>query len=196
MKMTTRLFVVLAFTLVAGLFIGSTGFASFVQHTSSLDFCTSCHEMKDSVYEEYKKTTHYSNKSGVRAVCSDCHVPHVWQDVIVRKIAAVKDVYHHLLGTIDTTEKFDARRLQMAQHVWDRMKANGSKECRNCHAFDAMVLENQSRAHASNTKTRWAMAGPVWSATKGLRISQSTINCKKLNPKTISICSSEFGEFQ
>ena len=145
MKMTARLFTVLAFTLAAGLLIGSTGFASFVQHTSSLDFCTSCHEMNDSVYEEYKKTIHYSNTAGVRAVCADCHVPHDWRDVVVRKLAAAKDVYHHLLGTIDTAEKFDARRLQMAQQVWDRMKENGSKECRNCHAFDAMVFANQKQ---------------------------------------------------
>ncbi len=143
MRMKKSLFFALSLTLALGLLIGSTGFAAFVQHTNSLDFCTSCHEMKDSVYEEYKKTTHYSNRSGVRAVCADCHIPHDWRDVIVRKVVAVKDVYHHLLGTIDTKEKFEARRLEMAQKVWVQMKENGSKECRNCHAFDAMVLVNQ-----------------------------------------------------
>lgn len=149
-KRSTTLLLILA-TLAVGLLVGSTGFASFVQHTSSNDFCTSCHEMKSTVYEEYKQTAHYNNTSGVRALCSDCHMPHDWKDVVVRKIAAVKDVYHHFLGTIDTTEKFEARRLHMAQQVWDRMKANGSKECRNCHTFNAMVMASQKpRASAQH----------------------------------------------
>ena len=42
--------------------------------TNEMDFCTSCHSMKVNL-EEYKKTVHYTNTSGVRATCSDCHVP-------------------------------------------------------------------------------------------------------------------------
>jgi cytochrome c-type protein NapC len=26
----------------------------------------------------------------------------------------------------------------MATHEWERLKASNSRECRNCHAFDAM----------------------------------------------------------
>ncbi len=53
------------------------GFNTAVEATNSLGFCTSCHEM-DTVYEEYKKSVHYQNQSGVRAICPDCHVPKEW----------------------------------------------------------------------------------------------------------------------
>lgn len=128
---------------VVGLLIGGVGFGSFVQHTSTVDFCTSCHEMRNTVYEEYKKSVHFNNAHGVRASCSDCHIPHDWSKTLARKVLAVKDVYHHLVGTIDTPEKFEAKRLELAQKVWARMKADDSRECRNCHSFDAMEFDDQ-----------------------------------------------------
>lgn len=133
--------------LVAGstilMLTGSAASVAFVQHTGSVDFCISCHEMRDTVYEEYKKSAHYNNVHGVRAACADCHVPHTWWDTAVRKVYAAKDIAHHLLGTIDTVEKFDARRRMMAERVWANMKENNSRECRNCHSFDAMSLPDQ-----------------------------------------------------
>ncbi len=123
--------------------VGGIGFSEFVQRTSTTEFCISCHEMKSTVYEEYTKTIHYKNDAGVRASCSDCHVPHSWSEIIPRKIMAARDVYHHLLGTIDTPEKFEAHRLEMAKRVWARMQENRSLECRNCHQFDAMDFEKQ-----------------------------------------------------
>lgn len=124
---------------------GIISFGSVVASTSTTEFCISCHEMASTVYEEYKTTPHYRNTTGVRASCSDCHVPRDWDQVLVRKLMAVKDLYHHLLGTVDTKEKFEARRLQMAQRVWATMRANDSRECRNCHAFTAMDLKQQRR---------------------------------------------------
>lgn len=133
--------------LLAGLVVlmlaGSAASVAFVKHTGSVDFCISCHEMRDTVYEEYKKSAHYNNVQGVRAACADCHVPHTWWDTAVRKVYAAKDIAHHFLGTIDTIEKFDARRLMMAERVWANMKDNNSRECRNCHSFDAMSLSDQ-----------------------------------------------------
>ncbi len=128
---------------VSGLVIGTLAIPSTVEYTSKTEFCISCHEMKTTVYEEYKKTIHYNNSKGVPAGCPDCHIPRNWGDTLIRKFLAAKDVYHHLAGTIDTPEKFEARRLEMAQRVWDRMKANDSQECRNCHHFDAMDLKTQ-----------------------------------------------------
>ncbi|MEQ6341281.1 MAG: NapC/NirT family cytochrome c [Gammaproteobacteria bacterium] len=126
-----------------GIVIGALAIPSAVEYTSKTEFCISCHEMKTTVYEEYKKTIHYNNPDGVRADCSDCHIPRSWGPTLIRKIMAAKDVYHHLAGTIDTPEKFEARRPEMAQRVWDSMKANNSQECRNCHQFGAMELKNQ-----------------------------------------------------
>lgn len=120
-------------------------FGSVVASTSTTEFCISCHEMASTVYEEYKTSRHYRNSAGVQASCSDCHVPRQWDQVLVRKLMAVKDLYHHLLGTVDTVEKFEARRLQMAERVWANMRANDSRECRNCHDFKAMDLTQQRR---------------------------------------------------
>jgi len=51
------------------------GFNTGLEATNTLEFCISCHEMRDNVYQEYKTTIHFKNPAGVRAVCSDCHVP-------------------------------------------------------------------------------------------------------------------------
>ena len=132
--------------LVVGFFSGIFfwgGFNTGMEATNTLEFCIGCHEMRDNVYVEYKKTIHYTNRTGVRAVCSDCHVPKDWTHKMIRKIQASKEVWGKITGVIDTPEKFAAHRLQMAESEWARMKANDSRECRNCHSFDAMDVEKQ-----------------------------------------------------
>lgn len=122
------------------------GFNTFMEYTNKMEFCISCHEMRSTVYEEYKQTAHYQNSSGVRAVCADCHVPKVWEAKLWRKIQATfKELPHKILGTIDTPEKFEAKRLELAEHVWASMKATNSRECRNCHDLDTMTLDTQKR---------------------------------------------------
>ena len=120
------------------------GFNTAMEATNQLEFCVSCHEMRDTVYEEYKKTIHYSNRTGVRAVCSDCHVPKDWVHKMARKIQASGEVYGKIMGTIDTPEKFEAKRLTLAEHEWKRMKDSDSRECRNCHSFDGMKKDAQT----------------------------------------------------
>lgn len=101
--------------------------------TNTEQFCIGCHEMKDNVYLAYTRSIHYSNRSGVRASCSDCHVPHEWTDKIVRKIQASKEVWGKITGIIGTPEKFAEHRLYLARREWQRFKENDSLECRNCH---------------------------------------------------------------
>ncbi len=137
----TTLGAALVFMIVGVIFWG--GFNTAMEATNTLDFCISCHEMEDNVYQEYKKTIHFTNRSGVRATCSDCHVPDPWVHKVVRKIQASNEVLHKVLGTIDTPEKFDAKRLQLAKNVWRAMKETDSRECRNCHDFATMNPENQ-----------------------------------------------------
>lgn len=119
------------------------GFNTAMEATNTMEFCISCHEMHDNVYQEYKKTIHYSNRTGVRAVCSDCHVPKDWSHKMVRKIKASAELWGKLMGTIDTREKFEANRLRLAENEWARMKAVDSRECRNCHSFEGMDTEKQ-----------------------------------------------------
>lgn len=115
------------------------GFNWALEKTNTLEFCIGCHEMKDNVYQEYKPTIHYSNRTGVRATCPDCHVPKEWIHKIVRKIQASNELYHHfIVKDVDTPEKFDAKRLELAKHVWSAMKNTDSRECRNCHNFESM----------------------------------------------------------
>ena len=134
---------VIAGGVVGVIFWGS--FNSFMEYSNSMDFCISCHEMEENVYREYTKTIHYTNRTGVRVVCSDCHVPKGWVRKLYRKIQASNELLHHLLGTIDTPEKFEAKRLQLAENVWASMKASNSRECRNCHSFEAMDFDKQQR---------------------------------------------------
>jgi len=121
------------------------GFNTVMEATNTEKFCISCHEMHDNVYMEYKETIHYSNRTGVRAVCSDCHVPKDWTYKMIRKIQASREVWGKITGTIDTREKFEAKRLELARREWARMKANDSRECRNCHSFDSMNKESQKQ---------------------------------------------------
>lgn len=128
---------------VAGIaFWGS--FNTALEATNTEAFCTSCHEMENNVFQELKTTIHYSNRSGVRATCPDCHVPHKWTDKIARKMQASTEVLSKILGTIDTREEFLAKRRELAEHEWKRLKANRSLECRNCHQFESMDLSRQS----------------------------------------------------
>jgi cytochrome c-type protein NapC len=85
------------------LFWGSFNWAMELANTEA--FCTSCHEMRDNVYKELQSTVHFSNRSGVRAKCADCHVPHEWFYKIRRKIEASNELLHPILGTVNTPEK-------------------------------------------------------------------------------------------
>ncbi|MEJ1297696.1 MAG: NapC/NirT family cytochrome c [Candidatus Sedimenticola sp. (ex Thyasira tokunagai)] len=119
------------------------GFNTGMEATNSMEFCINCHEMEKNVYEEYKPTIHYSNRTGVRATCPDCHVPDPWIHKMIRKIQASNEIYHKLMGTVDTPEKFNEHRLTMAKRVWKAMKTTDSRECRNCHNFESMNPEFQ-----------------------------------------------------
>ncbi len=121
------------------------GFNTALEKTNTEEFCISCHEMRDNVYQELKETIHYSNRSGVRATCPDCHVPKEWTYKIIRKIQASKEVWGKITGIVDTPEKFDDHRREMANREWARMKANDSRECRNCHDFESMDYSEQGR---------------------------------------------------
>ncbi|NLH83508.1 MAG: cytochrome C [Phyllobacteriaceae bacterium] len=156
----------------AGIVVGVVGLGGFntaMEATNSLEFCTYCHEMRDNVYQEYKKTIHYSNPAGVRAICSDCHVPKDWTHKIVRKVQASQEVWGKLTGYISTPEKFEEHRLELAKHEWDRMKASDSRECRNCHAFEAMDFAHQKKKEASDQMQKaWKEGGTCIDCHKGI----------------------------
>jgi cytochrome c-type protein NapC len=141
----------LVFGFISGV-VAWGGFNTVVEATNKEAFCIGCHEMRDNVYKEYSENTiHYTNRTGVRAVCADCHVPKEWGPKMLRKIQASRELYGKAIGTIDTREKFEAKRLQLAEREWARMKANDSLECRNCHTLQSMDPEKQKpRARKSH----------------------------------------------
>lgn len=137
----------LGFLTLGGFVAGVVFWGAFntaLELTNTETFCTGCHEMRDNVYQELQTTIHFTNRSGVRAKCSDCHVPHNWTTKIARKMQASKEVWGKIFGTIDTREKFVAMRLELAEHEWARFKANDSLECRNCHDYGSMDFTRQS----------------------------------------------------
>lgn len=151
----------LGFLTIGGFIMGIIfwgGFNTALEVTNTEKFCVGCHEMRDNVFAELKETVHYSNNSGVRASCPDCHVPHNWTSKIARKMAATKELYGTIFGTINTPEKFEAKRLVLAQHEWDRMQANDSLECRNCHSADSMDITLQS-PRAAEAHERFLFTG-------------------------------------
>ncbi|USD66282.1 pentaheme c-type cytochrome TorC [Vibrio sp. SCSIO 43136] len=120
------------------------GFNTALEATNTEEFCVSCHTMRDNVYQELQHTVHWKNHSGVRATCPDCHVPHNWTDKIARKMQASKEVFAQIFGNYDEPGAFEARRLELAKHEWDRFSANGSLECKNCHNYESMDFELMS----------------------------------------------------
>jgi cytochrome c-type protein NapC len=109
--------------------------------TNTEKFCIGCHEMRENVYAEFKDTIHDRNPSGVRAICSDCHVPREPVAMLQRKVGATFELWGHF--------------VTMARRVWTRMKLTDSLECRNCHTEAAMDPEKHSqRARNSHEKAK------------------------------------------
>ena len=144
-------------------------FTTALEKTNTLAFCANtCHEMTDNVYAEYKETIHYTNRTGVRAICSDCHVPKDYVHKVIRKTKATGELWGHFTGKIDTKEKFEAHRMALAQNEWRQMKATDSRECRNCHSFEAMAKTKQRPRAQKNHATATARGKTCIDCHKGI----------------------------
>lgn len=145
--------------IVAGAF-GLWAFDTTMHATSSTEFCLSCHELQLNIGYEYVTTSHAENARGIFVECKDCHIPKPFVPKMIRKVQALREVYHHLTGMIDTPEKFEEHRFAMASRTWEAMIENDSRECRSCHKADLWDLDAQSekardlhRAALRNGKT-------------------------------------------
>lgn len=120
------------------------GFHWAIELSNTETFCLSCHEMRTFVYPAVAESRHYNNPSGIRAICTDCHIPDEWANKISAKFnATMTELPGYIMGTIDTPEKYEARRLELAERVWDRFTADDSLGCKNCHTGEAMNLAAQ-----------------------------------------------------
>lgn len=159
------------FLLFVGVVIGAgalVGGHAAIQATDSTEFCISCHEMADNAYVEYQQSAHYSNASGVQAGCPDCHVPEPFVPWVVDHYRALGEAYSSFKGTIDTPEKYEAHRLEMAERVWDEMQASDSRECRSCHVDHAMDFDKQSPEGAKQMQVGFANGDTCIDCHKGI----------------------------
>ena len=143
-----------------GLGVGLIFFSSvgaFMVHANSEQFCAyACHEMTTHMLAEYKESIHDKNRTGVRATCNDCHVPHGYVPNYIAKLGLVNDLWgHYVTGSINTKEKFEAKRHELAVRVWTYMKDNDSRECRHCHNSGKMDPDKQTeKAQARHAKAK------------------------------------------
>ena len=113
--------------------------------------------MNTNVYQELKQTIHFTNRSGVRATCPDCHVPHEWTDKIAARCR------HPRKSGVRSSARSNARQVRRdaagaAEHEWARLKANNSLECRNCHSAESMDITKQG-ARAAPVHQRFCSPG-------------------------------------
>jgi nitrate/TMAO reductase-like tetraheme cytochrome c subunit len=136
----------LAFALGA-IALGTTNYA--LHETSTTEFCYSCHSHEAFIKPEYEASSHFMNAAGVRAECADCHLPHdSWFDLVWTKAVVSLDIVPEMMGKLETAEKFEAHRAEMAESVWREFKENDSEFCRACHSIAAMNLDQQDRQTA------------------------------------------------
>lgn len=124
-----------------------------VKRSETTEFCISCHVMDATVFEELKESPHYTNASGFRVQCGQCHIPAVHSmgelmTYLSVKVGAARFVYGWATGRMSEPEQLRANREEMAERVWAEMRARDSAECRACHEMDAMDLSLQSRRAA------------------------------------------------
>src|SRR5262245_20227893 len=137
--------------LVIGIVVGAgamIGTGLVVEATGTVEFCGgACHSMKAFTLPEYEQSAHYAGHSGVRATCSDCHVPHAYpQKLWYKAKAGIRDIVQESRGVIATAELYDKERWRLANAVWDEMKANDSANCRYCHTISAETVAKQKTA--------------------------------------------------
>ena len=125
-------------------FVATAGTQVMVAVTGTDKFCgTTCHSMQW-VAKEHQASVHVANRTGVKAGCHDCHIPHNYPELLWYKaIAGTKDVIGEVRGVMDTEAKFKAKRKEMAEHVWAEYKGNDSRACRYCHQFTKEVIAKQ-----------------------------------------------------
>ena len=126
------------------------GTVNYILHaTSTNEFCYVCHSHEAFIQPEYEASSHFANASGVRADCADCHLPHDnWFELVWTKMVVSLDVIPEMMGKLDTAEKYEAHRGEMAEAVWRQFRENDSKFCRSCHDVAAMDLDAQERRTA------------------------------------------------
>lgn len=127
------------------------------------EFCgTACHTMKPA-YESYQRSVHFTNAAGVRASCSDCHIPYEsarnngawqWLQLVAFKAqVGLSDAVSEVRGTISTPEKWEAERPRLGKQVHAFVQRTNSLTCRGCHDLSAFSKGTMQTDVHDNTMT-------------------------------------------
>jgi nitrate/TMAO reductase-like tetraheme cytochrome c subunit len=139
----------LALALLVGFLVAAAAEGVF-RYTESQTFCTSCHVM-DGVTREFRESAHGRNALGIKATCANCHVGHGYVAGVRAKVRSIHAELIPWLSGVRTPEQIEEKRLELAQRVWDRLRATDSASCRSCHAMtDADLALQETRARAEH----------------------------------------------
>ena len=133
-----------------------------VNTTSTNQFCANqCHSMQWAA-AAYERGPHYINAVGVRATCSDCHVPfenepatpfqYVFGTLWTKAVSGTKDAIGEARGTIADETKWNAERPRLSAETRAWFKETGSATCRGCHHLEAFPSTGPSAFHADLIK--------------------------------------------
>ncbi|MCG5530539.1 NapC/NirT family cytochrome c [Halorhodospira halochloris] len=133
-----------AIGIVIGLIVAA-GSATMVEVTNKTEYCVSCH-IYDDLYEDYKQTAHYSNKTGYKAGCVDCHLPfdNWWNMVTTKADHGIGAMWKYYIGGVNTPEDLAERREELADSVFEWFQETNSKTCKSCHSPQRWNLDEQS----------------------------------------------------
>ncbi|MAE93068.1 MAG: hypothetical protein CL910_00265 [Deltaproteobacteria bacterium] len=121
---------------------------SALEAATTDSFCLSCHEMAVNIGGEYEHRLRLPGSEERHATCAECHLPQDRLSRMRRKLRAGRELYHHLIGTVATPARFEARRMAMAGAVWRDLQRSGSGECTICHDDDG---ERESASAAARS---------------------------------------------
>jgi nitrate/TMAO reductase-like tetraheme cytochrome c subunit len=142
----------------AGIFL-TAGYATVTEITTSQQLCAhACHEMERTVYADYVKSRHHTNKSGTIVTCAECHLPQGdWPRRLGHQVTALSRVWGHYVDREYLPGRFEARRPELAKKVLQGFADTNARECKACHAYAVMILAEESataqRDHATAMKT-------------------------------------------
>lgn len=132
----------------------AAGTTWMVNATGTDNFCaTACHSMQwaASAYEHGK---HYTNTSGVRASCVDCHIPYesrpatpfqyVFGTLWTKGVDGTHDVIAKMRGVISDEAKWNEQKPRLSAEVRAWFKETNSETCQGCHKLDAFASTGPS----------------------------------------------------
>jgi len=120
-------------------------------HTSTTEFCISCHStMRATVYKELQQSRHYNNAAGVRPSCGDCHVAGRLLHATWEHGLGAGDLFAQLTGDWSDPAKFEEKRPKMAERARLHLLEEGSETCLHCHVMEAIQPQRKrgQRTHA------------------------------------------------